>query len=1121
MNNRTFSLVTSLLAVIVLFTFFLVGNQVAAADSWIVYSTANSGLPNNRVHGVAIDQNDLLWFGTEGDAASFNGNTWTTYGASLRDTHVIVVDPQNVTWFGAGASGVARFDGTNWTLYNTSNSGLPENYVRSIGIDRDGSVWFGTGDCCTYRNGVAHFDGSHWETYTPSNSGLPNYTVLSIAIDPNGVKWFATYAGGVVRFDGTTWAVYNTSNSPLPHNEVYAVAVDLDGAVWFGTGGGLVRFDGTNWTVYSAANSVLTAGANAIAIDSNGTKWIGSAIGLGRFDGTTWTVYNSSNSGLPSDGVSSIAVGGAGGKILVGTMSGAALFKTEIELHPAVFFAVSRQGGNSTNEIYRYAVAGPNEPAVLETTITRPNITNPYGLAFSDTGELYISNAYVNPSIARLLDPAGIANANGAITGAGLVNPVGLVIRDGLLYVSQVAGNIEVFSLDAGGNGTLIGTISNNLAGGSPRNVAINPAGDELLVTQCCGGDAIVRYTIDGPGVATFKGVINGNGLNGAHDLIFSPWGELFVADAHGGTISRFTFDANGNAIPNGILSGNNMSGPIGLDFSPWGELFAADHNHAAISRWIFSDDALHTAIPNGFFSLPNTLADIQFFPSDSTITPTPTVTYTPTPTVTSTAAPGSCVLPPAGLVSWWPGDGNADDIIGSRNGTLVGGVTFTTGEVGQAFNFDGIDDIVLAPATGFPMGAAARTVAFWSKMGPFADHTTGFAYGTEAIGKGFYVFPSHGGNGGKLAFSGHGGSYDVFAPTNLRDGLYHHITVTYDGGLIAIYADGVGVASGGLNLDTGISGGASIGGRAYMGEFLTGAVDEVAVWNRVLSASEIQAMFGAGSAGMCKNLTATPTITPTDTPTATSTTTNTPTETPTPTDTATYTPTHTNTPTDTPTPTNTPTPTSTSTPTATPTNAPPTISVASGGMCMNSGGTMNLTVTDANGDPLNLSGSSSNTSVVPNSNIVFGGSGANRTVTITAVSASTIRTATITVTVSDGMVPASVTIMVVVGTSGTNNALNGTAGANLILGLGGNDTLNGLDGNDLLCGGSGKDTINGGNNDDMLDGDIGKDTLNGGAGNDSLTGGANADFFSGGSGNDTASDFNAGQGDTQDGTIP
>ena len=44
-------------------------------------------------------------------------------------------------------------------------------------------------------------------------------------------------------------------------------------------------------------------------------------------------------------------------------------------------------------------------------------------------------------------------------------------------------------------------------------------------------------------------------------------------------------------------------------------------------------------------------------------------------------------------------------------------------------------------------------------------------------------------------------------------------------------------------------------------------------------------------------------------------------------------------------------------------------------------------------------------------------------------------------------------------------------------------------------------------------------DTLMGEAGNDSLTGGIGADLFSGGSGNDTNTDFNAGQGDTSDGT--
>jgi hypothetical protein len=42
---------------------------------------------------------------------------------------------------------------------------------------------------------------------------------------------------------------------------------------------------------------------------------------------------------------------------------------------------------------------------------------------------------------------------------------------------------------------------------------------------------------------------------------------------------------------------------------------------------------------------------------------------------------------------------------------------------------------------------------------------------------------------------------------------------------------------------------------------------------------------------------------------------------------------------------------------------------------------------------------------------------------------------------------------------------------------------------------------------------------LSGGGGNDALTGGAGPDFFSGGPGNDAYADFNAGQGDTSDGT--
>ena len=60
-----------------------------------------------------------------------------------------------------------------------------------------------------------------------------------------------------------------------------------------------------------------------------------------------------------------------------------------------------------------------------------------------------------------------------------------------------------------------------------------------------------------------------------------------------------------------------------------------------------------------------------------------------------------TCVRSPSELVSWWSGDGNADDIQNVNNGTLQGDATFAAGMVGQAFSFDGVGDFVEAPENG------------------------------------------------------------------------------------------------------------------------------------------------------------------------------------------------------------------------------------------------------------------------------------------------------------------------------------------------------------------------------------------------------------------------------------
>ncbi len=82
-----------------------------------------------------------------------------------------------------------------------------------LSIDANGNKWIGT-----YGGGLAKFDGTTWTTYNTANSGLPNNYVRAIAIDANGNKWIGTYGGGLAKFDGTTWTTYNTANSGLPYN---------------------------------------------------------------------------------------------------------------------------------------------------------------------------------------------------------------------------------------------------------------------------------------------------------------------------------------------------------------------------------------------------------------------------------------------------------------------------------------------------------------------------------------------------------------------------------------------------------------------------------------------------------------------------------------------------------------------------------------------------------------------------------------------------------------------------------------------------------------------------------------------------------------------------------------
>jgi hypothetical protein len=65
------------------------------------------------------------------------------------------------------------------------------------------------------------------------------------------------------------------------------------------------------------------------------------------------------------------------------------------------------------------------------------------------------------------------------------------------------------------------------------------------------------------------------------------------------------------------------------------------------------------------------------------------------------------CTPPPAGMVAWYTGDGNANDFLGNNNGAAPNGVTFMACKVGQAFSLNGSNQYVTVPSNVIPYPVA------------------------------------------------------------------------------------------------------------------------------------------------------------------------------------------------------------------------------------------------------------------------------------------------------------------------------------------------------------------------------------------------------------------------------
>jgi len=201
--------------------------------------------------------------------------------------------------------------------------------------------------------------------------------------------------------------------------------------------------------------------------------------------------------------------------------------------------------------------------------------------------------------------------------------------------------------------------------------------------------------------------------------------------------------------------------------------------------------------------------------------------------------------VPSNGLVGWWPFNGNATDESSNTNDGNVNGATITNDRFGNnnaAYSFNGSNNYISMPTmNNIPMGNSARTLSVWMNPSSLWNQwtLTAIGYGSPSTNNAF-IFGL-----GNNIIAVQGWASDYSSPLIYTVGQWMQAICTYDGTNIQIYVDGVLIGSGTNSLWNTNGTEFYFGARPSQGNsFFPGQLDDIGIWNRVLTQQEITALY-------------------------------------------------------------------------------------------------------------------------------------------------------------------------------------------------------------------------------------------------------------------------------------
>jgi len=233
------------------------------------------GFPSTRIRDIVQARDGYLWMATYSGLVRFDGVSFALFNlktGSLKYDEVWALkeDKEGGLWIGTYGGGLTRLKDGRFTTFTTAD-GLPDDAIRSIDVDPDGNVWVGT------LRGACRYSQGSFTSFT-TKDGLSNDFVTAIcAASRQGI--FAAAGSKLHHLVGGRFVV-ESGIIEEKDGRISSLSGGSDGSIWIASEGGTVKRLKDGVVTDCAVEKAFSAGDSKVYVDRQGTVWMGSGDGL-------------------------------------------------------------------------------------------------------------------------------------------------------------------------------------------------------------------------------------------------------------------------------------------------------------------------------------------------------------------------------------------------------------------------------------------------------------------------------------------------------------------------------------------------------------------------------------------------------------------------------------------------------------------------------------------------------------------------------------------------------------------------------------------------------------------------------------------------------------------------